>query len=186
MTRVQVGSDRMPLWPHAPVHWLFEPGRFIATAATLRQEHHFHSAERRDLLQDRLFALADEFHWQLDAWAVLSNHYHFVARSPDDATTLKAFLGKLHGTIANDLNQAGPVTRTESVVSILGSAHHVRTFLSRAPALRASQPGEARRGANSMEYRWCSAAWFAEHASPAFRATVESFKTDRVNVPDDF
>jgi putative transposase len=35
-------------------------------------------------------------------------------------------------------------------------------------------------------YRWCSAAWFARHAPPAFVKTVNSFKIDRVEVPNDF
>lgn len=35
-------------------------------------------------------------------------------------------------------------------------------------------------------YKWCSASWFAGNASPAFVNTVKSFKTDRVQVPDDF
>jgi len=35
-------------------------------------------------------------------------------------------------------------------------------------------------------YKWCSAAWFGRNASPAFVNTVKSFKTDHVNVPDDF
>jgi anthranilate synthase component 1 len=35
-------------------------------------------------------------------------------------------------------------------------------------------------------YKWCSASWFARNASPALMATVKSFKTDRLTVPDDF
>jgi REP-associated tyrosine transposase len=35
-------------------------------------------------------------------------------------------------------------------------------------------------------YKWCSASWFARSASPALVATVKSFKTDRLSVPDDF
>ena len=35
-------------------------------------------------------------------------------------------------------------------------------------------------------YKWCSADWFARNASPAFVATVKSFKTDILDVPDDF
>jgi putative transposase len=35
-------------------------------------------------------------------------------------------------------------------------------------------------------YPWCSAAWFARTASPAFRATVEGFKTDTLSVADAF
>ena len=29
----------------------------------------------------------------------------------------------------------------------------------------------------AKNYAWCSAAWFATNASPAFRATVDGFKT---------
>jgi len=36
------------------------------------------------------------------------------------------------------------------------------------------------------QYPWCSAAWFERTASPAQVKTIYSFKTDRVNVYDDF
>jgi putative transposase len=39
---------------------------------------------------------------------------------------------------------------------------------------------------NADNYEWCSAAWFARTAEPAFVRTVASFKTDRLNVRDDF
>ena len=35
-------------------------------------------------------------------------------------------------------------------------------------------------------YQWCSASWFARNATPAFVNTVKNFKTDRLDVPDDF
>jgi putative transposase len=35
-------------------------------------------------------------------------------------------------------------------------------------------------------YPWCSASWFARNASAAFVATVKSFKTDQLEIPDDF
>src|SRR5437667_10073913 len=36
------------------------------------------------------------------------------------------------------------------------------------------------------QYPWCSAAWFETNARRAFVRSVYSFKTDRINVPDDF
>ena len=36
------------------------------------------------------------------------------------------------------------------------------------------------------QYPWCSAAWFETNGRPAFVRSVYSFKTDRINVPDDF
>lgn len=39
---------------------------------------------------------------------------------------------------------------------------------------------------SAEDYAWCSAAWFAENASPAFVKTVAGFKTDRLGIVDDF
>jgi len=36
------------------------------------------------------------------------------------------------------------------------------------------------------QYPWCSAAWFERTASPAMVKSIYRFKTDRINVPDDF
>jgi putative transposase len=50
------------------------------------------------------------------------------------------------------------------------------------------QDNPARHGVIPLaeNYPWCSAAWFARTASPALVATVNSFQTDALNVPDDF
>lgn len=39
---------------------------------------------------------------------------------------------------------------------------------------------------NAEDYPYCGAKWFAENANRPFYETVMSFKTDRVNVYDDF
>jgi len=36
------------------------------------------------------------------------------------------------------------------------------------------------------QYQYCSAAWFERTATPAQVNTIYSFKTDRINVHDDF
>jgi hypothetical protein len=36
------------------------------------------------------------------------------------------------------------------------------------------------------QYPWCSAPWFETNARSGFVKSVYSFKTDRINVPDDF
>ncbi len=38
------------------------------------------------------------------AWAVMSNHYHFVELSPDNPKNPGLMLGKLHGAIARKFN----------------------------------------------------------------------------------
>jgi len=94
-----------PDWPHAPLHRFDESGTFMVTGGTYRKEHFLDADAKLDLVRDTLFAVADEFGWPLQAWAILSNHYHFVAVSPDDATTLRSLIGKLHMLTAKELNR---------------------------------------------------------------------------------
>ena len=72
-------------WPHAPVHRLAEGGTFFLTARTLHKPHYFRGADRLRVLQRGLLTVARDYGWQLEAWAVFSNHYHFIDHSPPDA-----------------------------------------------------------------------------------------------------
>jgi REP element-mobilizing transposase RayT len=103
----ELGSAKTPVmnWPHGPAHWLFEPGLYMITTGTYKKLSHLSSPERLDFFQEALFEYASEFGWALRAWAVLSNHYHFVAASPAEPTTLRKFLGKLHADTARQLNR---------------------------------------------------------------------------------
>ena len=67
-------------WPHAPVHRFDSNGIYIVTAATLNKEHFFGTPAKLTFLERELFSLAKRYQWQLEAWAVFSNHYHFVGR----------------------------------------------------------------------------------------------------------
>ena len=79
-----------------------EPGAFIVTAGTYLKAHHFKKPSLLDFLQTTLFIEAARFHWQLQAWALFSNHYHFVALSPLEAGTLKDLLRRLHSITARE------------------------------------------------------------------------------------
>ncbi len=95
-------------WPHAPTHQLAQGGTFFVTASTLHKHHHFRGARRLGVLQRGLLAVARDFGWQLEAWAVFSNHYHFVAHSPvaaTDATSLPSMLKTLHVKTSGWLNK---------------------------------------------------------------------------------
>jgi putative transposase len=86
-------------WPHAPTHQLSHQGTYFITARTYQAEHHFRGANRLAVLHRGLLRLARDFGWQLEAWAVFSNYYHFVGHSPasePDASNLRAMLSLLH------------------------------------------------------------------------------------------
>lgn len=173
-------------WPHAPTHWLFEPGVYIITAGTYRKLPHLNSPSRRDLFQDYLFEYADEFGWNLRAWAVLANHYHLVAASPSDPGTLRRFLGKLHMQTAKHLNLFDETPGRKVWFQFWESRiTFERSYLAR---LNYVHHNPAHHGVVRLaeDYKWCSAAWFTQNAPPAFVNTVRGFKVDRVHVLDDF
>ncbi len=172
-------------WPHAPPHWLFEPGIYMVTASVTEKEHLLHTPERLDLVQDGLFSTALEFGWRLEAWAVLANHYHFVARS-DEPNTLRRMLGKLHMTTAKELNRLdGSPGRKVWFQFWDSQITYEKSYLARLAYVHGNpvRHGVVR---NATEYRWCSAAWLVENASGAFVETLRRLKVDQVNVPDDF
>src|SRR5262245_9618678 len=85
-------------WPHAATHQLATSGTFFVTASMYLKAHHFRVADLLRVLHRGLLAMARDFGWQLEAWAVFSNHYHFVAHSPADASTTES-LGRMLKTL---------------------------------------------------------------------------------------
>ena len=78
-------SNQLKDWPHAPIHRLNSDGVFMVTGATLHKQHFFTANDHLDLLEDSLLTLSKQYLWQLEAWSVFSNHYHFVARGNGEA-----------------------------------------------------------------------------------------------------
>ena len=93
---------------------------YFVTAGTLKKEHLFKTPDRLSLLQDALFALAAKYEWQLEAWAVFSNHYHFVARTNNQDDGLKRFLSHLHADTARAFNRMDNAVGRTGVVQFLG------------------------------------------------------------------
>lgn len=158
----------------------------MVTTGTHQNLPHLNTPERLDFFLESLFARAIEFGWELRAWAVLANHYHFVAVSPPDPVSLRKFLGKLHMQTARQINLWDNApgrkvwfqfwdSRITFEKSYLARLHYVHYN----PALHVVVP-------LAENYEWCSASWFARNASPALVATVKGFKTDHLTVPDDF
>ncbi len=160
-------------WPHAPVHRLDSDGIYIVTAGTLYKEHLFADSTKLTLLEHHLLSLAKQFQWQLEAWAVFTNHYHFVARrkDADSARELNRLDGKIGRTVWFNFWDT-KLTYERSYLARLNYVHQ--------------NPVKHRLVMMANQYQWCSAAWFERVASPAMVKTIYSFKTDKLNIHDDF
>ncbi|HVM61607.1 MAG TPA: transposase [Verrucomicrobiae bacterium] len=158
----------------------------MVTAGTYGKAHFFKGDDRLDLLESSLLRLAKQYDWQLEAWGIFTNHYHFVGRSPSDPETLTKFLRHLHADSARAVNKLDGtpsrkvwhnfwdtrLTFERSYLARLNYVHHNAVHHGLVSA--------------ANQYRWCSAAWFERTCPPATVKTIFSLKIDQLKVPDDF
>jgi len=158
----------------------------MITAGTYGKEPLFYDDERLEILHDKLLKSAEEDGWNLMAWAIFANHYHIVGISPESESAVKRLCSKIHTLSATDLNRLDGTpgrqvwyrawdTRITYERSLMARLAYVHTN-----AVKHGLVGQA------DEYRWCSAAWFLREGDRPFVESVMSFKTDTVNVFDDF
>jgi putative transposase len=173
-------------WHHAPPHRLIERGIYMVTAGTLHKVHFFQDPARLQLLHDHLLEYAAEFRWELQAWAVFPNHYHFVAASPENPATLRKFLGKLHMKTAQAVNILDGTPGRKVWYQFWDS--HITFENSYWPRLRYVQENAVRHGLVlvASEYPWCSSGWFERTAEEAVKKRLASYKMDQLDIPDDF
>ncbi len=173
-------------WPHSPIHRLSEHGTYIVTAGTFHKEHHFSGPQRLDYLEANLLRIVKEFGWQLEAWAVFSNHYHFVAHAMPDARALRAALTELHSTTAREANHLDTTSARKVWHNYWDTKlTYEKSYLAR---LNYVHQNPVKHGLVRVanQYPWCSAAWFERTASLAQVQTVYSFKTNHIHIADDY
>ena len=173
-------------WPHAPLHRLCENGTYIVSAGTLHKEHFFRGPARLDDLESKLLSLAKEHGWQLEAWAVFSNHYHFVAHALPGCEELKVLLTRLHGETSTEMNRLDNALGRQVWFNFWDTQlTFEKSYLAR---LNYVHQNAVKHGLVKVAnvFPWCSAAWFERTATPAQVHTIYSFKTEKVNVVDDY
>jgi len=176
-------------WPHAPTHQLSEQGSYFVTAGTYLKAHHFRTPQRLDVLQRGLLSVARNFGWELEAWAVFSNHYPFVAHSPNGskgANSLSQMLGILHTRTAGWINRLEKTPSRKVWHNFWDTKlTYERSYLAR---LNYVHQNAVKHGLVPVanQYRWCSASWFEGVASSAMVRSLYRFKTNSVSVKDDF
>jgi putative transposase len=173
-------------WPHSPPHRLSDKGTFIVTAGTCHKEHYFRGKERLDLLQAELLSWAKATGWQLEAWAVFSNHYHFVAHALDGAESLGELITRLHGSTSTRVNELdGRMGRQVWFNFWDTELTYEASYLARLAYVH-QNPVKHGLVRVARDYRWCSSGWYERTATPAQVKTLSRFKTDKVKIDDDF
>jgi putative transposase len=173
-------------WPHAPVHRISKDGTFIVTAATLDHAHLFKGTDRLDYLLGELLSQLRDAGWELEAWAVFSNHYHFVAHALPGAELLSSVLRELHRSTSLHVNKLDLAHERQTWYQFWETRlSYEESYLAR---LSYVHQNAVKHGLVEVanQYRWCSAEWFERMGTPAQVKTVYRMKIDRVKVEDDF
>ena len=180
-------SEKPPPWPHAPPHWILQGGSYFVTAACYHRQRLFDTPEKLDVVTGLLIDTSGEFGWQLRAWAVLSNHYHFLADSPKGSgESLRVWLTEFHRQAAIEVNLRSAAVGRRVWMNFRDThITHQTSYLARLRYVN-ENPVRHRLVDLANQYRWCSAAWFESHAPKSFVESVRRFKIDRLKIWDDF
>ena len=181
-------APRTP-WPHAPVHQLSTRGTYFVTASTYLKAHHFRGKARLAVLHRGLLSVTRKFGWELEAWAVFSNHYHFIGHSPScapDAANLSDMLSTLHVKTSGWVNKLDQAPARQVWFNFRETRlTYQKSYLTR---LNYVHQNAVKHGLVPVAnlYPWCSAAWFERTASQAMVKSIYRFKTEQIRVSDDF
>ncbi len=142
----------------------------------------------KDWFQDTLFQFAQDFGWKLEAWAILSNHYHFIANIPaggDGGNSIRKLVTKLHSFATKELNRRkGLAGRTRLWQNYRETRLlHARSYLARLHYVHQNAVHHKLIAVGS-DWKWCSAAAFKNEVSPAWLKTVASFRYDQIAEKD--
>ncbi len=176
---IQIGA-----WPHGPLHLFVPNALYFVTASTLHKQRIFDTAAKLTLLQNTLFEVMLAYGWELQAWALFVNHYHFIARAPEDGTSLKRLIQRLHSQSARLVNETDRTPGRRVWFQYWDTClTYEKSYYAR---LNYVHNNPVKHGLVSIaeQYPFCSAAWFKAHASDDFRKKLATIPYDRVNVPD--
>ena len=158
----------------------------MVTAGTYRKSHYFSTPDLLDFLNDNLFDLALRYSWNLQAWAIMSNHYHFVAIPEKDPGNLSRMISHLHTLTAKQVNIRDKKPGRKIWFQYWDThLFYEKSYFAR---LKYVHYNPVHHGVVELasNYKWCSAVWFEKNAPDSFAKRISMLKIDRVNVLDDF
>lgn len=175
-----------PQWHHAPYHLFKEEGTYMVTSSTYNHERIFKEPNELTLLQTLMFDLADKYNWHLVAWAIFSNHYHFIAVSPENPESLRTFITHFHAASAKKINELHNCIGRNVWYQYRDTyiSFH-RSYLARLNYVQ-NNPVKHKLVSHAADYQWCSARWFQDNAPKSYVKMVSRFKTDTLQIDDDY
>jgi len=109
-------ENEYKIYEHNPPH-LFCPGsKYIITGATYGKKPWLKSDEAKERLLTSIKKGFDHYHWTLEDWVILDNHYHLMGNAPEDASTLSLMINDIHRFIALWIKKNVPESKDAKIV----------------------------------------------------------------------
>lgn len=179
-------DDIYKTYPQNLPHYFMPNALYMITGALLYNKHLLKTDKHKSLVLEILLERASHWGWELEGWAVLENHYHFIARSPENTLTLEKLIRQLHSKTAVELNKLDNTLGRKvwhnywDTCITLETSYYARLHYVHINPVKHGLVKKAE------DYPFCSYRWFLDKADDVFRTTVMSQPIDKVDVFDNF
>lgn len=173
-------------YQHVPPHYFVPNAKYMVTGAIAHKQSILRNDKYKYFFLQTLFEKANLFDWELEAWAVLDNHYHFIAQAPDNSTNLRKILQQTHSITAIQFNRWDNTSGRQVWQNYWDTCiTYEKSYLAR---LRYVHENPIKHGLvdNAIDYPFCSYKWFREQGDNDFKEQVVNQPIDKVNLFDDF
>jgi putative transposase len=157
---------------HNPPHYVVSNAMYMVTGAILHNQHFLGENKRKEFLLPTLFERTRLLNWNLQAWAVLNNHYHFIAQAPENAITLEKLIRQVHSITAIEINRWDNTPGRQVWFNYWDSClTSERSYLTRLHHVHMN-PAKHRLTDNAINYPFCSYRWFVEQGQEVLQQQV--------------
>ncbi|MFT3893297.1 MAG: hypothetical protein QM730_16845 [Anaerolineales bacterium] len=179
-------EDIYKVYLHNPPHYFLPNAMYMVTGAIVHKQHLLSENKYKDFVLKTLLERAALLGWQMQGWSVLNNHYHFVSRASDDATTLPKLIRQFHSITAIQFNKWDGTPGRQVWHNYWDTClTYEKSYLARLHYVHIN-PVKHGLVNDAIDYPFCSYRWFVESGDSDLKTQVFEQPIDKVNVFDDF
>jgi len=179
-------EDIYKVYLHNPPHYFVPNAMYMVTGSILHNQYLMRKSRCKEIFLKTLFEKANLLGWNLEVWAVLHNHYHFISQAPEDSTTLAKLIQQVHSITAIQFNRWDNTPGRQVWQNYWDTCiTHEKSYLARLHYVH-TNPVKHGLVEDAMGYPFCSYRWLIEQGDEVLRAQIISQPIDKVNVFDEF
>lgn len=170
----------------SPPHYFIPNAMYMVTGAILHNQHLLCEDRKKQFVLETLFERSKLLGWDLQAWAILNNHYHFIGKAPEQANTLSKLTRQVHSITAIQLNQWDRTPGRQVWFNYWDTClTYEKSYLARLRYVHLN-PVKHELVENAANYPYCSYMWFLEQGEDDLKRQVLDQPIDKIHVIDDF